>query len=149
MNYTLLAPEVAALLAAHPDWTDPQIADSLNAQTLSGLAAGPVMVRYRTLVSAYGPALGDAVVDALEAAAAAGNKTLQRTLPTILGDGDSSGIDAANPVVRQTIDALAAAGVLSADQAAKIKALGEIAVSRADQLGLEFVWPGHVQSSRQ
>ncbi len=103
------------------------------------------MVRYRTLISAYGPAFADAVIDALQAAATSGNKTLQRILPTILGDGDSSGIDAANLIVRRTIDALAPA-VLSADQAGKIKALGEIPISRAERLGLEFVWPGHVHS---
>jgi hypothetical protein len=147
MDYSLLIPEVAAAVAANPTWSDQQVADSLNAKTLTAPAKFPVMVRYRTLISAYGPAFADAVIDALQAAAS-GNKTLGRILPTILGDGDSSGIDASNPIVRQTIDALVPS-VLTADQAAKIKALGEVATSRADQLGLEQVEPGHVQSARQ
>jgi hypothetical protein len=147
MDYSRLTPEVSALLTSNPTWTDQQVADSLNAQTLTAPAKAQVMVRYRTLISFYGPAFADAVIDALQADAASGNKTLGRILPTILGDGDFSGIDAANPIVRQTIDALAPA-VLTADQAAKIKALGEVAISRAEQLGLEHVEPGHVQSAR-
>jgi hypothetical protein len=149
MDYSLVTAEVASLLAAHPGWDDQQIAGALNAKTLSGLARAPIMVRYRTLISSYGPELADGVIDALEAAAAAGNKTLQRILPTILADGESSGIDAANPIVRQVIDALATAGVLSADQAAKIKALGEVPTSRAEQLGVKEIQPGHVARARQ
>jgi hypothetical protein len=148
MDYAVLISEVAGLLAAHPDWTDQQIADGLNAKTITDVAKGEVMVRYRTLIGAYGPALADAVIDALQAAAAAGNKTIARILPTVLGDGDSSGIDAASVIVRATIDGLVPA-VLTADQAAKIKALGEVQVSRAEQLGFTgVVGPGHVKAAR-
>ncbi len=38
MDYTILTPEVAAVLAASPSWSDEQIADSLNAKTLTGVA---------------------------------------------------------------------------------------------------------------
>ena len=150
MDYAVLIPEVGSLLLAHPDWTDQQMADSLNARTLTEVAKAPVMVRYRTMISAYGPAFADDVVDRLQAAAAAGNKTIARTLPTIQGDGDTSGVDASDPVVRQIVDALAAASVLTQDQAAKIKALGEVQLSRAEQLGFAgTVGPGHVKAARE
>ena len=34
MNYTILTPAVRDLLAANPTWTDQQVADALNAQTV-------------------------------------------------------------------------------------------------------------------
>jgi hypothetical protein len=63
MDFAMLVSEVRSILADHPDWTDQQIADSLNAKTITDVAKGQVMVRYRTLIGEYGPVLADAVID--------------------------------------------------------------------------------------
>jgi hypothetical protein len=41
VDYSKLKPKVDELVAAHPDWTDRQIADGLNAATVPELAAIP------------------------------------------------------------------------------------------------------------
>lgn len=59
--------------------------------------------------------------------------------------GATGGIDFGHPEVRAMIDAMP---TLSAEGKAKLKAIGERPISRAAELGLPQVYPGHIQSAR-
>ena len=48
MDYKTLTPAVQTLLTAHPDWTDQQVADALNAETVQPPYV-PVFGNWRTL----------------------------------------------------------------------------------------------------
>lgn len=91
----------------------------------------PTYVTTRVLHAAFGPDAAEAVLGAI-AAAAASNPVLARVLTWV--DPNQGGIDVGNPITREQLDALAAAGVLAAGQVAAIKALAErpAAVSASD-----------------
>lgn len=69
-----------------------------------------------------------------------------RALRTYATDG---GLDFSSPVVIALVDQLYAAGVVRADQREALLALGKRPASRAEELGLPQVYPGHVASARQ
>ena len=50
MDYQILTPAVQAVLTAHPDWTDQQVADALNAETVQPPYV-PVFGNWRTLAT--------------------------------------------------------------------------------------------------
>ena len=147
-DYSVLIPAIAEILNINPTWDNEQIATKLNQKDITAVISGQTMIRYRTLVSTYGPEFADGVLDALEAAAPS-NKTIKRILPSILNDGDFSGVDVSNTIVRQILDQFVTVGLFTQDQTNKIKAMGEYKVSLAEQAGFtDVVGAGHVKAAR-
>jgi hypothetical protein len=145
MDYTILKPAVASLLAAHPDWTDQQLADGLNAKTvacivpltssqlLDWLGANGAYTKLET--AADNVALGDAVRSVCKVALL----MLQRPDTTV---------DFNRPDHQAMAAVLVAAGVATQDQVSQLQALAAGTQSRADQLGLPYIYPGYVTSAR-
>lgn len=103
-------------------------------------------VNERTIVSSYAnPADGEAVLQALEAAAQA-NAIVARAMKWM--SPDQQGIDVGHAGTRAVLDALVGAGVLTAAQATHLKGLAERTVGRAEELGLGVVYEGHVVKAR-
>lgn len=117
----------------HGDTAAKALADAGNDEGAARRAAeiarvpAPALATERTVFAAFAnPADGEAVLTALEAAAA-GNGATARVVKRALrwlqpGEG---GLDVGNASVRAMIDQLAAGGVLTPTQAATLKGLGE------------------------
>ena len=112
--------------------TDSQVAADLNA-TSSVVKAGPIFVTARTLYGDLGPAAAETILQKLESASAS-NPVVKRVNAWLLPS--EAGVDVTNTSTREQLDALAAGGVLTAGEAASIKALGESVQSKGEQLGL-------------
>lgn len=89
-------------------------------------------IKQRHVLSALGAEEGAAVLDAIAAAAPSDGLTparrKQRPLAyavEMLHPRSAEGLDVADPQTRAQLDGLAAAGLMTADQAAKLKALAE------------------------
>lgn len=93
------------------------------------------MISERTLFAVLGATRATALLDALEAMP---DRTMQR-ICRMLGDVQSGGVDVSLAESRGMIDQFAAAGLLTADEAATIKALAEQRTSRAQQIGYSEV----------
>lgn len=91
------------------------------------------MVNARTVLSELpgGPMAAAAVLDKLEEAAASVS-AVKWVLSFLKADG---GLDIADDATRSAIDALVAGALLSADEGAALKALGEQTVSRWSTVG--------------
>lgn len=120
-----LAAELAPLVAAG---NDAGVAGVLNSQR------GETMLRERIISArgvlaeyADGPATAAAVLDKLEAAAPS-VPAIKWVMSFLKGDG----IDIGSPATQGMIDQLAAATVLTEDEAGKLKALGRVPASRAE-----------------
>lgn len=133
MDYDKLKTEVAELLAAHPDWTDQQVADSLNAETVT--VTHSRFVTFRTLLSELPVEQAMSVIGKIKAAAEA-NPVLAEILPSLKDTAEGCGIDMANANARAFVDGLVTAEVLTAEEAAAVKGMAETAISRAEELGL-------------
>ena len=125
---------IRELLKSDPysSMTDSQVAADLNA-TSSVVKAGPIFVTARTLYGDLGPAAAETILQKLEAASAS-NPVVKRVNAWLLPS--EAGVDVTNTSTREQLDALAAGGVLTAGEAASIKALGESVQSKGEQLGL-------------
>lgn len=134
MNYVALKTEIdigplATELAPHKaSGNDTAIAAALNAQR------GETMLRER-LISARGvlanypggSAEGAAVLDKVEAAAAS-----VPAVKWVMSFLKADGIDIGSPATQGMLDQLAAGGLVTADEASKLKALGVAPASRAE-----------------
>lgn len=105
------------------------VVDLLNTPNRSGIKSR--FINARTVLSELGLE-GVAILDAFEAAASQVS-AVKWILPFL---STETGVDVGNPVSRQVIDQLASGGLLTTEQAAKVKALALQPMSRAEQLGL-------------
>lgn len=124
-----LAAELAPFVAAG---NDGQVAAILNDTTRGATMLKLTMISARGVLSGYagGPVAAAAVLDKLESAAA--------TVPAIkwvMTFLKSDGIDIGHPATQGMLDQLATGGVLTATEAAHLKALGVFPASRAEVLG--------------
>lgn len=131
--------------------TDQQAADSLNAvdrvvlrstfgsyRTLCGILSAVEYATLKAAVSTVGHA--DQRVADME----------QMLLIPGDGSGQGGGIDFGHPAVRGVIDAMAAATLITADLAVKLKTLGEHLSSRAEEIGITTpVYSGQVAEARR
>lgn len=148
MDYDKLKVKVAEVLAAHPDWTDQQVADCLNEPAVT--ATRSRFVTFRTLLSELPVTQAMTIIGKLRAAARADESgVLAVILPTLEDTAEGCGIDLANANARVFLDGLVAAEVLTAEEAAAVKGMAETQISRAAQLGLGIVGDGHVRSARE
>jgi len=144
--------KLKAVIDANPEWsalTDAQVADELNAQTVTRSIPGGAWVRVRTLYGSpdWTPTEVETLVGKLTAAAES-NPVVARVLDWIQQVGDGTGIDVACEPTRVQIAALQAGGVLSETEAGKLLAMGQETVSPAQAAGLGQVLTGHVTKAR-
>jgi hypothetical protein len=124
LKAALAAPDLAGL--------DDAAAAAALAATTTVVTPGTFLTERGVLV-ALGAAAGDAALTAIEAAATAGNSLLARAV-RILHDGAGGGLDFGDPATRAQLDALEAAGVLGPAAVAKLKAVAERTISRAQAI---------------
>ena len=122
-----LKSELAPLVAAQ-DYQG--IASVLNRRDAVTVIVPGSSFNHRELMDVMDPVMAASILDKLEAAAAT-NSVVKWVLYSIKGD---AGIDLSRPNARAQIDALVAAGVLTASEAAALKALAERQGSRAELL---------------
>ena len=156
MNYAKLTPKVAAVLVDHPDWTDQQVADELNAATVTQTYSR--FVTFRTVLSELpttqamsiiGKVKANAVVDAeAPAELQAIQAVLAEVLPSLTDTAEGCGIDMQNANARGLVDSLVTAGVLTSDEGAAVKGMAERLVSWAASEGLPEITDGHIGSAR-
>lgn len=141
MNYEALA----ALLAQAPYATmaDAEAAAALN--TPSVTVTRETMISERGLYARLGPVMAEEILQRLDLAAPS-NAVIARVRSWLAPA--AGGIDLGLDATRAQIDVLVAATVLTAEQGAAIKALGEYLVSPAEAAGLGRVELGHVQHAR-
>ena len=120
-----LAVELAPYLASG---NDTAIADALNSQRGATMLKAR-LISARGVLSEYptGPAAGAAVLDKLEAAAAS-----VPAVKWVMSFLKSDGIDIGSPATQGMLDQLAVGGLITADEAAKLKSLGVAPASRAE-----------------
>jgi hypothetical protein len=148
MNYDTLVPEVAGILQSHPDWTNQQVADYLNEPAVTTCHSR--FATFRTVLSEMPIAQAMTIIGKLRAEASTDPAgVLGVILPTLENTAEGCGVDLANTNARAFVDGLVTAEVLTAEEAAAVKALAETTISRAAQLGLGIVGDGHVQSARE
>ena len=90
----------------------------------------PTMINARTLMAQLGASVGATVLDKLDAARAR-NPAVKWAFSFITS---AEGIDVGHAQTRGMLDALAAAGVLTAAERDAVKALASFACSRAEEL---------------
>ncbi len=131
-----MATDYAALRAALQagdlvSLSDAEAAAKLNTETVSILKPGTYLAEGGILL-VLGPTLGDATLSAIEQAAA-GNSLLARIVRILRAQG-AGGIDVGDPVVQAQLDGFVAAGIISAEAAAALKAHGATTISRAEAI---------------
>lgn len=112
--------------------TDGELEAVLNAKTRTRIVEA--RVGYGAILSALGASAGAALLDALEATAGS-NSPVKWAMRLLAADN----LDIGNLTTRAQIDALAAAGVMTAAQATTLKALAEQPCSRAEELGVNAI----------
>ena len=103
------------------------------------------MISERTMFAVLGAERATAVLDALEAMP---DRVMQR-ICRMLTDVSAGGVDITLPESRGMIDQFAASGLLTAAEAAAIKALAETKTSRAQQLGYSEITAAMVERCRE
>jgi hypothetical protein len=135
MNLTQLRSELqgdpasigyASHVASGADFT---LAAMLNAPRTNGRKKDAFLTE-RGILFVLGPSAGDTFLSAIEAASQA-NSLLARTV-RILRDLAGQGIDVGDPATQAQLDALALAGVITAESSAAVKAYGTRQWSRAE-----------------
>lgn len=129
--------------ASRAGWTDQQWSAWFN---------GPVtvvrerFVNERTLYGELGLAMGEEILQRLDAAAAA-----DAVIARVRGwfAPSAGGVDVGLAATRAMLDQLQADSVLTADQVTAIKAMAEGMQTRAAEYGLPLVYEGHVAKARQ
>ena len=147
MRWDILRSEIAndPLGRGYASMTDEQVAASLN--NLDRPVTRPTPVTAKSLMALLDPATAATILDKLEGAAAS-NSAVKWILSFI--QGNAEGVDLGHQNTRAQIDALAVAGVLTADEASLLKSLADSLVSRAEELGLPEIKPwmvAHVRGS--
>ena len=118
---TTLAEKVAEpALAALPDWQVAAILNAPDASLPEIVELVPRMIGPGTVMNELGAAAGAAALDALESLAA---QVPHVKWAMILMKG--LGLDVGSAVVREQIDGLVPAGIITTAQANQLKALGE------------------------
>jgi hypothetical protein len=124
-------------LALRAELAKPDLAGLSDAAASAKLASDVVTalrpgayLNERGILNLLGPTAGDAAMSAIEAAGEAGNSLLARVV-RILHDPTGEGIDFGTTAVQAQLDALTAAGVLSAAQSGPLKAYGMTTTTRA------------------
>jgi hypothetical protein len=150
MDYTKLKSELTVdpLGRGYAAMTAEHAAENLNTADRTRVIA-ETFVNAKTLYSRLGAVAAETVIQKLEAGAASDSPfapVLKRAVQWILPSEE--GIDVGNAVTRGLLDQLAGP-LLTAEEAAAIKAIAEETVSRATELGLPKVEPGHVQDARR
>jgi hypothetical protein len=112
--------------------TDGELEAALNAKTRTRIVAARIGVG--SVMSALGASAGAALLDTLEVIAAS-NSPVKWALRLLAADN----LDIGNAETRAQIDALAAAGVMTVEQAATLKALAEQPCSRAEELAVNAI----------
>ena len=123
--------------------TSEQVAADLNDPRYLSLSER--MISERTLFAVLGAERATAVLDALEAMP---DRVMQRVCQ-MLTDVSAGGVDISLPEARGMIDQFAASGLLTAAEAAAIKALAETKTSRAQQLGYSEITAAMVERCRE
>ena len=141
MDYAILKPAVAALLAANPAWTDQQVADSLNAPVPT-LCLGQ-LVNFRGLMDALSVADYNTARAVLNGAAGQ-NQIVADAVTLMLGE---KGIDFGSPKTQGMIDVLFSTAQFATLNPA-LKALGLALRSPAALAGLPFIYPGYIANVR-
>ena len=147
MRWDVLRGEVLSdpLARGYASMTDEQVAASLN--TKDRQVVQPTLVTAKELMARMDPSVAAGILQKLESEAA-NNPVVKWIMSFITGGGE--GIDLGHVNTRAQIDALVAAGVLTATEGASLKALAERTVSRAEELGLPEIKPwmvAHVRGS--
>lgn len=112
--------------------TDGELEGALNAKTRTRLVE--MRIGFGAIMSALGASAGAALLDALEVVAVS-SSPVKWALRLLAADN----LDIGNLQTRAQIDALAAAGVMTAAQAATLKALAQQSCSRAEELGVSAI----------
>ena len=140
MNYHVLEMELQN--DAYDGKSPEEAAEMLNAKSVAVLQER--WVSARTLYSEL--AAAETILGKIEAAAE--SSKLLRDVNSWLNDpgGQYPGIDIGDAGVQAMVASLT--GVLTADEIEAIQSLGFVLVSRAEQLGIGVVKPGHVTKAR-
>lgn len=150
MNHRALRAELDAdpLSRGYAGMSPAQAATSLN--TADRTIFRTRFVTARAMLAELGPDLAATIIGKLEAAGA-GSLSLRLALEAVRTYGDGGGLDVGHPYTRAMLDHLASAGggnILTADEAAAVKAMASVTLARADELGLGNVTPGDIQQAR-
>lgn len=147
MRYSILTAELAddPLGIGYSSMTDAEAAERLNVADRQVVKS--CRSTWRDLMARLGPESAAAIKAKIEAAAET-DAGLALALDMLGHYGEGGGLDFGHEHTRNTIDALAADGVLTAEEADAVRAMAERTVSRAEELGLPLVRPGHVQKAR-
>jgi len=152
MNYELLCPKVAAIDAATPGLTDQQVADLLNAETVTTLVSR--FVTYRTLLASLPLEQALSVIGKIKAAAASEETpaTIKAVLevvhPSLADTAQGTGIDLSNDNARAFVAGMAQAGILTAEEAAAVLALAEESTPWTVANGCSGLEARHVADAR-
>ena len=143
-----LQPLLAELTAdpegrGYTSMTPEQVAADLNDSRYVTLSER--MISERTLFAVLGAERAMAVLDELEAMP---DRVMQR-ICRMLTDVSAGGVDIALPESRGMIDQFAAGGLLTAAEAAAIKALAETRQSRAQKIGYNEITAAMVERCRE
>ena len=123
-----MAAELAPFVTAG---NDGQVAAILNDKTRGSTKLQHRLLSARGVLADYagGPTAAAAVLDKLESAA-----TTVPAIKWVMTFLRADGIDIGHPATQGMLDQLAAGGVLTAAEAANLKALGIVPASRAEQV---------------
>ena len=137
-----LAAELAPFVAAGNDVAVAEILNSKRGET----KLHSRMVSSRAVLGEYpdGPMAGAAVLDKLEAAA-----TSISAVKWVMSHLKADGIDIGSPATQGMLDQLATTGVITADEAEKLKVLGRVAASRAEVVFGRLVSINDVSETRR
>ncbi len=126
--------------------TDQDVVDSLNAATISQ----PHERRHtaRKVLKVLGETDGTTVLDLVETMVAT-SRSFKVANDALNSYGEGGGIEFGSDMVRAMIGGLVQANAITAAIGTKLESIGEDKVSRASQLGLGVVKPGHVQEARR
>lgn len=125
----------------YADLSDTEAADLLNAKVIDSVTER--FVTDRTLYAELGPELAETILTKM---AGADNPMVTRALRWI---ETRDGLDVGHPTARAMLDLLEQSGLFTEQEALAIKAMAAIKISRADQLGLGWVYPGDVIRARE
>jgi len=149
VDYTKLKTKVAEVLADHPDWTDQQVCDELNAATVTETYSR--FVTYRTLLSELPIEQAMSIIGKIKTAAASDpDGVLGVVAPSLADTAEGCGIDMANANARTFVDGLVAGGVLTAEEGAAVKGMAEKTVGYPLSIGRSDnrLDPTHIAKAR-
>lgn len=139
---TAVNPALVELITRfEPTATDADIFAALSAPSLQ--TTDHTLYTFRQLIQIIGPDMTSAVLGKLKAAAAS-NPLLDATYLAVC----SSGIDFADPVTQEQVDALVTASVFTAEEGTALKAVGVQARSSLEANGLSDITEEVIHDTR-